>query len=113
MQADFSAIEQTGVLTLTGDLNAVHVDEVRQKFKDWYLANASLKDVVVDMAQVSMVDSAGLGVLIALLKQVGERGGDLRLANIQKRVRMVFEITRTHRIFGIFDSVEEAVRAVS
>lgn len=111
MQADFTMKDATGVLTLTGDLNAVHVDDVRQKFKDWYLANAALKHVVVDLAGVGMVDSAGLGVLIAMLKQVGERGGELRLANIQKRVRMVFEITRTHRIFDMFDSVDEAVRA--
>lgn len=111
MQADFSTQDSTGILTLSGDLNAVHVDVLRQKFKEWHQANTSVKNVVVDMGGVAMVDSAGLGVLIALLKQVAERGGDLRLANIQKRVRMVFEITRTHRLFDIFDSVEEALNA--
>jgi anti-sigma B factor antagonist len=111
MQADFSAKDSTGLLTLTGDLNAAQVDDLRQKFKDWYQANSGLKNVVVDLGQVGMVDSAGLGVLIAFLKQVSERQGELRLADIQKRVRMVFEITRTNRLFDIFDSVDEAVLA--
>jgi anti-sigma B factor antagonist len=56
-----------------------------------------------------MIDSAGLGLLIALLKHVGGRGGDLKLSALPKRVRLVFEITRTHRIFEIHDSLEEAI----
>lgn len=111
MQADFTVNDSVGILTLSGDLNAAHVDELRHKFKEWYQANAAMMNVVVDLQEVTMVDSAGLGVLIAFLKQVSERGADLRLANIGKRVRMVFEITRTHRLFEIYDSVAEAVRA--
>lgn len=113
MQSEFTILNQTGLLTLTGELNVVQVDKLRQDFKDWYLSRPELKDVVVDLDAVSMVDSAGLGVLISLLKLVGERGGELRLANLNKRIRLVFEITRTHRIFDIFDSVDEAVNVQS
>jgi len=111
MQAEFKQKEQIGIVALTGELNAVSVDELRNQFKSWFQANPGLQNVVMDLADVTMIDSAGLGVLIALLKLVGERGGDLRLAGLQKRVRLVFEITRTHRIFEIFDTAEEAVAA--
>lgn len=96
---------------LTGELNAVRVDDLRNQFKSWFQANPAVQNVVMDLQGLTMIDSAGLGVLIALLKMVGERGGDLRLSGMQKRVRLVFEITRTHRIFEIFDTAEEAVAA--
>ena len=66
---------------------------------------------VVDLASVEQIDSAGLGCLVAALKRTSEAGGDLKIARLQKRPRLVFEITRSHRVFEIFDSVEEAMGA--
>ena len=63
------------------------------------------------MAGVDFLDSAGLGSLIALLKRVSERGGDMKIAGLQKKVRMVFEITRAFKVFDIFDNPDEALKA--
>ncbi|MEX2605777.1 MAG: STAS domain-containing protein [Kiritimatiellia bacterium] len=111
MQIEFKQQDSVGIVQLIGDLNVVQVDPFRQKFKDWFMANPSTKNVVIDLKEVSMIDSAGLGVLIAILKQVRERGGDLKLAGMQKRVRLVFEITRTQRIFTITETVKDSVRS--
>ena len=112
MQMDFNVQGKTGVATLRGGLNAVHVDRFRTEFKSWYDANPEVKNMVLDFSEVDMVDSAGLGALIAVLKHVQAREGDLRLAGLSRRVRMVFEITRTHRIFDIVDTVDEALATV-
>ena len=111
MQIEFKQTNNAGILQLQGDLNVVKVDALRTRCKEWLEADTSLKNVVVDLNEVPMIDSAGLGILIALLKQVRERGGDLHLAGLQRRVKMVFEITRTQRIFNIFDTAEEALNA--
>jgi anti-sigma B factor antagonist len=111
MQIEFKQQDSVGIVQLIGDLNVVQVDPFRQKFKDWFMANSTTKNVVIDLKEVPMIDSAGLGVLIATLKQVRERGGDLKLAGMQKRVRLVFEITRTQRIFTISETVKEAIRS--
>jgi len=47
----------------------------------------------------------------ALLKRVADRGGGLKLCRIQNKVRLVFEITRAHRVFEILDTPDEAVKA--
>jgi anti-sigma B factor antagonist len=111
MQTEFSQIDSTGILDLSGNITAVNVDTLRHSFREWYEGNPTLKNVVIHFGKVEMIDSAGLGLLISLLKQVGARGGDLKLAALSKRIRLVFEITRTHRIFEILDTREEAIAA--
>jgi anti-sigma B factor antagonist len=111
MQIEFRIQGPTGVARPQGSFNAAKVDQIRGEFAAWLEANPEMRNVVVDLADVDMVDSAGLGALIALLKRVDARGGDLKLAGLSSRVRMVFEITRTHRIFDILDTVDEALAA--
>jgi anti-sigma B factor antagonist len=112
MEITFNQAQQNGIVKLTGDLNVVQADSFRQKFKDWIQANPSIAHVIIDLADVPMIDSAGLGVLIGMMKIVHEKSGQFLLCNLQKRVRMVFEITRTQRIFDIFDNQEEAISSL-
>jgi len=111
MNTTFNLQDTTGIMQIEGDLNVVKVEKLRGDFKNWMTANPTLKNVVVDLQKVGMLDSAGLGLLISFLKQVSERGGELHLSGLQKRVGLVFDITRTRRIFGIYDTVQDAVDA--
>jgi anti-anti-sigma factor len=72
---EFEIRGNNGVVRLQGSLNAVHVDRVRREFKSGYDANPGVTHMVLDFSKVTMVDSAGLGALIALLKHVSQRGG--------------------------------------
>lgn len=112
MKIEYTVKQETGILTLEGDLNAVHVDRFRNEFIKWFDANPEVKNIIIDFTQVKMVDSAGLGSLIALLKLVDAREGELKLVAMSRRVRMVFEITRTHRIFDIMDTVESGMASI-
>jgi anti-sigma B factor antagonist len=67
--------------------------------------------VIFDLSQLGFVDSSGLGSLLACLRQVQARGGDLKLCGMSKSVRALFELVRMHRLFHIFDTQEEALRA--
>ena len=64
--------------------------------------------VVLDLGNVNFMDSSGLGAIVALGKSLAEGGGELKLANITPQVRTVFELTRLHQAFEIYDTVEEA-----
>ncbi len=103
--------EGRGLVTVSGALNAASVDSFRDQFSRWQNENDSVRQIVLDLAAMDFIDSAGLGVLIAMLKRVSEQGGDIRIARLQKKARIVFEITRAYKIFEIFDSTEEALRA--
>ena len=100
-----------GLVSIIGPLTAGQVDAFRAEFNDWHKAGEDFHNVVMDCHGIEFMDSSGLGVLIALLKRISERGGDLKLARLPKKVRMVFEITRAYKIFQIFDTVEEALKA--
>ena len=66
---------------------------------------------MLDLSGMESLDSTGLGTLIGALKLVGEKGGDIKIASLQKRPRLVFEITRSYKVFEIFDTVAEALAA--
>jgi anti-sigma B factor antagonist len=67
--------------------------------------------IIFDLSQLGFVDSSGLGSLLSCLRQVQERGGDLKLCSMSKSVRALFELVRMHRIFHIFDTQEGAIHA--
>jgi anti-sigma B factor antagonist len=111
MGLTFERKGEVGLVIATGSLTAAGVGSLREQFTGWWQEAADLRNVVIDLSDVEFIDSAGLGLMIAVLKRVSERGGDLKIAGLQKKVRMVLEITRAHKVFDIFDSVDEAVRA--
>ena len=67
--------------------------------------------VVLDMASVEYLSSAGLGRLVALLKKSMAGGGCLHIATLRAEILELFEVMRLGRIFKIFDTVEEALSA--
>jgi anti-sigma B factor antagonist len=103
--------EGKGVVTVCGPLNAASVDSFREQMHRWMAENDAIRQIVLDAGEMDYIDSAGLGVLIALLKRATEHGDDIRIARLGSKARLVFEITRAYKIFEIFDTVEEALRA--
>lgn len=69
------------------------------------------KRVVIDLSDLTFVDSSGLGVLIACLRNVNGAGGDLKLCGLGAEVRALFELVRMHHLFAIYNTCDEAVRA--
>jgi anti-sigma B factor antagonist len=67
--------------------------------------------LVIDLGRLRFVDSSGLGAFISCLRKLNGKGGDLKLCNMSRQVRAVFELVRMHRIFDILGSREEAARA--
>jgi len=67
--------------------------------------------VVIDLVRLRFVDSSGLGAMLSCLRQLSAKGGDLKLCCMSKQVRAAFELVRMHRIFDVFNTREEAVRA--
>ena len=67
--------------------------------------------VIFDLSQLLFVDSSGLGAFLSALRTLNTQGGDLKLCGMTKQVRVLFELVRMHRIFEIFNTQEEALRA--
>ncbi len=100
-----------GIVEVSHALTAASVDSFREQLSKWQRAESGVRNYVIDLGRVDFMDSAGLGSLIAVLKQLTEKGGDMKIAGLRKKPRMVFEITRAYKVFEIFDTVEDALSA--
>ncbi len=69
---------------------------------------ASSKSVVVDLGCVVLVNSSGLGQLVAAVTTLRGLGGDLRLASVSERVEHLFVITRLSSVFKRYADVDAA-----
>ena len=68
--------------------------------------------VLLDLAALQFVDSSGLGALLSSLRIMNERDGSLALCNMTKPVRTLFELVRMFRVFNIYSSRYEALKAM-
>ncbi len=66
-------------------------------------------DLVLDLQTVKFVDSSGLGAMVSGFKNASSRNGSLKLSGLQLQVKSMFELTRLHRVFEIFPTVDEAL----
>jgi len=93
-------------LALAGRLDAFHAPELREALA------AELDDartrLVVDLEDVSFVDSSGIAALVRAMKAARQKGGDVRLCGLQAPVRIIFELTRLDKAFEILPDAATA-----
>ena len=90
------------------ELDASSSVELKRDIAPILEANTRL---VIDLTPLQFVDSSGLGALLSCLRQLRAKGGDLKLCCISKQVKAALELVRLHRVFDIFSTRDEAVRA--
>jgi len=73
-----------------------------------YLNRGNLH-LIVDMAQVNYVSSAGWGVFVGEIKGIREKGGDLKIVQMTPEVYDVFEMLEFNRILNHYEALEEAI----
>lgn len=77
------------------------------------ILNGDRPQLVFDLSQVVRLDSAGVDMLLHCMSQVMRRDGDLKLAALSPQATVVLEMTRTGRLFEIFQTSTDAVRSFS
>lgn len=75
------------------------------------LFESGTKNLLIDLKEVRFIDSSGLGALVSGFKNASTRQGGIKLCSLQTQVKSMFELTRLHRVFDIFPSVDEALES--
>jgi anti-anti-sigma factor len=75
--------------------------------------NSDRPQVVFDMSQVRRIDAAGIDVLLQCMREAVKRDGDIKLAALSPHSAVVLELTRTGRLFEIYDNSTAAVKSFS
>jgi len=102
-----SDIEQVTLIEVSGRIDGMSAEELRETLAEEIQRGAKL--VVLDLAQVSYMSSAGLRQLVPAYPKLQEEGGDLRLAQPSSRVQDVLEMSGLDTIFQIFLTQTAAV----
>lgn len=90
-------------------LDANNSEELKAELRR--LFESGTKDLIIDLKEVLFIDSSGLGVLVSGYKNSSTLHGSLKLSNLQSQVKSMFELTRLHRVFDIFTTVDDALRS--
>lgn len=95
------------VATVAGEVDCYTHTELRRHLVD--AAERGAASIIVDAAGIEFIDSSGLGVLVGAYKRARRRQGHLLIAAAPDRVTKMLMITGLNRVFGVFDSVPDAV----
>ena len=104
-------LEKLGKYSI-GDLNGKitlgeNTGYLREEIRS--LLSKGTKEIVLNMAEVGYVDSAGLGELVGLYTTVANRGGSLKLLNLQSKMRNLMEVAKLYTVFPVFEDEKAAV----
>ncbi len=107
-----SAYGDACVLSVKGNL--VHkedTDKLQNRIQ--HILERDICKIVVDLKNVGMITSLGIGGLIRGLRTTRDKKGELKLSGVNASVRKVFDITKLNEIIDIYDTHDEAVKSFS
>jgi anti-sigma B factor antagonist len=103
---DVTVIDAEGRITL-GEGSSTFRDTVRD------LVTKGSKKLLLNLGEVSYIDSSGIGELVSAFTSVTNHGGVLKLLKLTKRVQDLLQITKLYTVFEVFDDEAAAVRSYS
>jgi anti-sigma B factor antagonist len=103
---DVTVLDLAGRITLGEGASAF-----REKIRE--LANKGDKKILLNLGDVSYIDSSGIGELVSGFTTVTNSGGQLKLVGLSKRVKDLLQITKLYTVFEAFDDEAQAVRSFS
>jgi anti-sigma B factor antagonist len=112
MQIDERTIGDVVVLDIKGRVQLGEGDEML-KDKVNSLLNQGRKKIILNLADVPYIDSAGLGEVVRTFTTVSRQGGNLKLLNLTKRITDLLAITKLLTVFDTYDSEQDAVQSFS
>ncbi|MEN6604317.1 MAG: STAS domain-containing protein [Bryobacteraceae bacterium] len=99
---DVCVLDMAGRLTL-GEGSSTIRDSVRD------LVTQGNKKLILNLGEVTYIDSSGIGELVCAYTTVANQGGQLKLLNLTKRVQDLLQITKLFTVFDVFEHEEYAI----
>jgi anti-sigma B factor antagonist len=103
-EGPITVIEPKGKITI-GEGDVLLREEITK------LLSEEKKQLVLDLGGISYMDSAGVGELVSVYTSVKNRGGELKLSCLTKKIKDLLQITQLMTIFDTYETTQEAVSA--
>lgn len=106
----FSTKELSGIMVLKMEGNMLGGPEASELNNVLHkLIDGGKKKIVVDLSDVALMNSSGLGMLIGGVTTMRNAGGDLKIAGAGEKVSQVFTITKVNKVIDLHATVKDAV----
>lgn len=101
---DVTVVDVTGRITL-GEGSSALRDTLRG------LVGKNQKKILLNLGEVSYIDSSGIGELVSGFTTVTNSGGQLKLLGLNKRVKDLLQITKLYTVFDVHEEEASAIRS--
>ena len=96
---------RTAQITLSGRLDTQTVADFDKQVQSFITSGAKI--IILDMASLEMITSAGVGVIMKTQTTLTKRAGEMMMLNMQPHIKKVFEIVRLLPALTVFENVRE------
>ena len=103
---EITVVDLSGRITL-GEGSTVLRDTVRE------LLGRGQKKILLNLGDVTYIDSSGIGELVSGFTTVANQGGQLKLLNLTKKVHDLLQITKLYTVFEVHNEEAAAIRSFS
>jgi anti-sigma B factor antagonist len=102
---------QVGDVTVVDAAGRITLGEGASSFRDTIrdLAAGGHKKMLLNLGEISYIDSSGIGELVSGFTTVSNQGGTMKLLNLTKRVQDLLQITKLYTVFEVHDDEAKAV----
>jgi anti-sigma B factor antagonist len=97
------------ILDISGEIDLYNAPEIKDIVNK--LIEQKKYSVVINLKEVTYIDSSGIGALISSLSNLKKYHGGLKIINVFASVKKVFELTKLTSFFEIYDGEDDAVKA--
>jgi len=110
MKASSRRVDGVTILDLSGRITLGEGSVVlRDQIRD--LLGKSEKKILLNLGDVTYIDSSGIGELVSAFTTVRNQGGELKLLNLTKKVHDLLQITKLYTVFDVKDDEASAIKA--
>jgi len=108
-----TSVRQAGVVTIADISGRIVLGEESAALRDLVrdLLSKGHNKILLNLAEVTYIDSTGLGALVSAFTSVKKQGGELKLLNLTNKVEGVMQLTKLFTIFDVMDDETAAVKS--
>ena len=96
------------IVKLSGEVDLYNANKIKDMIFT-HLKNSAAKNIIINLDEVTYIDSTGIGTLNSIRQMVSGAKGELRLIHVTNSVKKIFELTKLNMLFNIADNEESAI----
>ncbi len=104
-------VDNIGILYPTGHLDAHSVEKFEKEIVK--MINGDIVNIVVNCSDLNYISSAGMGIIMGYLDEIREKGGDIKLSNVEERVYEIFDLVGFTEIYEFVENENSAIEKFS